>query len=90
MLSTIIGVTILLGGLIFFHELGHYTIAKLFSVRVEVFSLGFGKKILRKTFGETEYCLSIFPLGGYVKLMGDDPYKEVPADQAHRAKLLLP
>jgi len=71
--------------LIFFHELGHYTVAKLFGVRVEVFSLGFGKKIFRRTVGETEYCLSLIPLGGYVKLMGDDPYKAVPAAEADRA-----
>lgn len=76
---------VLLGGLIFFHEFGHYIIAKSFGVRVEVFSLGFGKKLFRKTWGDTEYCLSVFPLGGYVKLMGDDPYKEVPAAEAHRA-----
>lgn len=75
----------LLGGLIFFHELGHYLIAKLFGVKVEVFSLGFGKKILRRKMGETEYCFSLIPLGGYVKLMGDDPYKGVPPEEAHRA-----
>lgn len=85
MISSLIGVTVLLGGLVFFHELGHYSIAKLFGVRVEVFSLGFGKKLFSKRIGETEYCLSLFPLGGYVKLMGDDPYKAVPASEAHRA-----
>lgn len=85
MLTSIVGVIILLGGLIFFHEFGHYSIAKLFGVKVEVFSLGFGKKIFRRVVGETEYALSLFPLGGYVKLMGDDPYKGVPAAEAHRA-----
>lgn len=85
MLTSLIGVIILLGGLIFFHELGHYSIAKLFGVKVEVFSLGFGKKIFRRKWGETEYALSLFPLGGYVKLMGDDPYKGVPAHEAERA-----
>jgi regulator of sigma E protease len=84
-LTSFVGVVILLGGLIFFHELGHYTIAKLFGVKVEVFSLGFGKKLLVRKMGETEYCLSLFPLGGYVKLMGDDPYKGVPAAEADRA-----
>jgi regulator of sigma E protease len=59
--------------------------AKLFGVKVEVFSLGFGKKLFRRQIGETEYCLSLFPLGGYVKLMGDDPYKGVPASEAERA-----
>ncbi len=83
--TSVVGVVVLLGGLIFFHEFGHYIIAKLFGVRVEVFSLGFGKKIFRRQIGETEYCISLFPLGGYVKLMGDDPYKSVPAAEAHRA-----
>jgi len=84
-LTSVIGVVVLLGGLIFFHELGHYLVAKFFRVKVETFSLGFGKKIFKKQWGETEYCLSLVPLGGYVKLMGDDPYKEIPADQAERA-----
>ena len=85
MLTSVIGVIVLLGGLIFFHELGHYSVAKFFGVKVEVFSLGFGKRIFRRQWGETEYCLSLFPLGGYVKLMGDDPYKGVPAAEAERA-----
>lgn len=85
LLTSVIGVVVLLGGLIFFHEFGHYIVAKLFGVRVEVFSLGFGKKILKRRIGETEYCVSVFPLGGYVKLMGDDPYRGIPADEAHRA-----
>lgn len=85
MLTSVVGMIILLGGLIFFHELGHYSVAKFFGVKVEVFSLGFGKKIFRRVWGETEYCLSLFPLGGYVKLMGDDPYKGVPAAEAERA-----
>jgi regulator of sigma E protease len=84
-LTSLVGVIILLGGLIFFHELGHYTVAKLFGVKVEVFSLGFGKKLFKKQIGETEYTISLFPLGGYVKLMGDDPYKGVPAGEAERA-----
>jgi regulator of sigma E protease len=54
-------------------------------VKVEVFSLGFGKKLLQKQIGETQYALSLIPLGGYVKLMGDDPYKSVPAEEAARA-----
>jgi regulator of sigma E protease len=84
-LTSVVGVVILLGGLIFFHELGHYLIAKFFGVKVEVFSLGFGKKLFKRQWGETEYCLSLIPLGGYVKLMGDDPYRGVPASEAARA-----
>ncbi|MBT3584335.1 MAG: RIP metalloprotease RseP [Halobacteriovoraceae bacterium] len=62
-----------LGPLVFFHELGHYLFARLFGVRVEVFSLGFGPKIFRFKKGDTEYAVSLIPLGGYVKMFGDDP-----------------
>lgn len=61
--------------LIFFHELGHFLFAKLFKVKVEVFSLGFGPKIFKKVIGETQYAFSLIPLGGYVKMYGDDPFK---------------
>ncbi len=81
----LIGIIILLGALIFFHELGHFLVAKYFKVRVEVFSLGFGKKILKKRIGETEYCLSLIPLGGYVKLYGEDPTKVVTGRDANRS-----
>lgn len=64
---------ILLGLLIFVHEMGHFLVAKFFGVRVETFSLGFGKKILSFKRGDTTYALSIIPLGGYVKMYGDDP-----------------
>jgi regulator of sigma E protease len=84
-LTSIIGVVILLGGLIFFHELGHFSVARFFGVTVEVFSLGFGKKLFRKKWGETEYCVSLIPLGGYVKLLGDDPFKPVDSSIAHKA-----
>jgi len=62
---------IVLGFLIFVHELGHFLMAKLTDVKVITFSLGFGKKLWKRTWGETEYALSVFPLGGYVKLLGD-------------------
>ena len=69
-----IGIFILfLGPLIFFHELGHYIFARIFGVRVEVFSLGFGPKILKYKKGATVYAISLIPLGGYVKMFGDDP-----------------
>lgn len=68
---------ILLGLLIFVHELGHFLVAKYFKVRVEVFSLGFGKKLLSFRRGETEYCVSAIPLGGYVKMFGEDPTASV-------------
>ena len=63
---------ILLGFLIFVHELGHFLVAKWCGVRVEVFSLGFGKKILQYKRGDTNYCISLIPLGGYVKMFGDE------------------
>lgn len=71
-ISAIIPFVILLGLLIFVHEAGHFLVAKFFGVRVEVFSLGFGKKILKYKKGDTTYCLSLIPLGGYVKMFGDE------------------
>ena len=68
---------ILLGVLVFIHELGHFMVARFCGVRVEVFSLGFGKKILKWKKGDTVYCISLFPLGGYVKMFGHDYTKEV-------------
>lgn len=63
--------------LIFFHELGHFFFARLFGVRVEVFSIGFGPKIFKYVRNGTQYAISIIPLGGYVKMFGDDPFSEV-------------
>jgi regulator of sigma E protease len=59
--------------LILFHELGHFLVAKYLGIGVERFSIGFGPKIAGFRRGETEYMLSLIPLGGYVKLLGDDP-----------------
>ena len=72
-----------LGPLVFFHELGHFLFARLFGVRVEVFSIGFGPKILKFKKGDTEYAISLIPLGGYVKMYGDDPLNKdaIPEDQ---------
>jgi regulator of sigma E protease len=71
---------LLLGLLIFVHELGHYLVAVWCGVRVETFSLGFGKKIFSFKRGPTTYALSLIPLGGYVKMFGDDPSAEVPSE----------
>lgn len=71
LLETTIAAIIALGVLIFVHELGHFLVAKLMGVGVHTFSLGFGKKLLGRRFGETQYQLSAFPLGGYVKLVGE-------------------
>jgi regulator of sigma E protease len=62
-----------LGVLIFVHELGHFLAARRLGVRVITFSLGFGPKILKFTRGDTEYCVSAIPLGGYVKMAGESP-----------------
>ncbi len=66
-----------LGILIFIHELGHFLVAKLGGVKVLKFSLGFGPKLISKKIGETEYMISALPLGGYVKLLGDDPGEKI-------------
>ncbi|MCX2716769.1 RIP metalloprotease RseP [Helicobacter sp. MIT 21-1697] len=62
----------ILSFLVFFHELGHCIVARICGVRVEVFSVGFGKKIASMQIGQTQYALSLIPLGGYVKLKGQD------------------
>ena len=81
MSTNIIAFVIVLGVLIFFHELGHFLIARLFGVGVEKFSLGFGPKLFGKTIGGTDYRISAIPLGGYVKMVGEEPGSEIdPAD----------
>src|SRR5690606_37906099 len=60
---------VLVSSLIFVHEMGHFLFAKAFGVKVLTFSLGFGPKIIRISGRETEYCISLLPLGGYVKML---------------------
>ena len=72
-MNTLFSFILVLGLLIFVHELGHFLFAKLFGVRVLKFSLGFGPKVVGKTIGETEYVVSAFPLGGFVKMFGENP-----------------
>jgi len=76
----ILSFVIVLGVLIFFHEFGHFLIARLFGVGVEKFSLGFGPRIIGKTIGLTEYRISAIPLGGYVKMVGEEPDVELPSE----------
>lgn len=78
MLTTIIAVVVVLGGLIFFHELGHFAVARGLGMGVSTFSLGFGPKILKYRKGKTEYALSLVPLGGYVALVGESDPKDIP------------
>src|SRR5208283_5131949 len=66
-------VVVVLGIMIFIHEMGHFMAAKAFGVRVLVFSLGFGKMLLHVKRGDTDYRISVLPFGGYVKMAGDDP-----------------
>jgi len=80
-----VSAVVVLGLLIFVHELGHFIFAKLFGVGVEKFSLGFGPKIIGKTMGDTEYLLSAFPLGGYVKMVGESPDAEVADEDYDRS-----
>lgn len=74
-----------LGLLIVFHEFGHFIVAKMCGVGVLTFSVGFGPKIWVKKKGETEYALSAFPLGGYVKMVGEDPDADVPQADAEKS-----
>ncbi len=73
--ANVVPFVILLGILIFVHELGHFLVARFCGVRVEIFSLGFGKKIFSYKRGDTTYCISLIPLGGYVKMFGEQPLK---------------
>lgn len=63
---------LVLSVLIFFHELGHFVAARFFGVQVDVFSIGFGKKLYSRTIGKTQWSISAIPLGGYVKMKGQD------------------
>ncbi len=84
---SIISVVVLLGVLIFVHELGHFLMAKRAGVGVLKFSLGFGPRIIGKKIGETEYILSLIPLGGYVKLLGESPGEELSAEEEKKSFL---
>ncbi len=79
--TSILSFIIVLGVLIFFHEFGHFIVARLFGVGVEKFSLGFGPRLIGKKVGITDYRISAIPLGGYVKMVGEEPDADVdPAD----------
>ena len=72
-MNTILAFLFVLGVLVFVHELGHFLAARRLGVRVLTFSLGFGPKLLKIRRGDTEYCVSAIPLGGYVKMAGENP-----------------
>lgn len=75
-LTSVVAVVIVLGIMILVHELGHFIAALLFGVRVEIFSIGFGPRVWGRRRGPTDYRLSALPLGGYVKMAGDNPAEE--------------
>ena len=72
-MTTLLAFLFVLGVLVFIHELGHFLLARWNGVRVITFSLGFGPKLLKVQRGDTEYCISAIPLGGYVKMAGENP-----------------
>lgn len=80
LITTIIATVIVLGVLIFVHELGHFLMAKKSKVGVITFSLGFGPKLIGKKYGETQYQISAIPLGGYVKMVGEEPGEKLPPE----------
>ncbi len=84
-MNSLLAFIIVIGVLVFFHELGHFLVAKLCGVGVDTFSLGFGPKILRKKGRETEYCISAIPLGGYVKMVGEEKGTTLPPEDISRS-----
>jgi regulator of sigma E protease len=87
---TLIYTIVLIGVLVFVHEFGHFIFAKLLGVKILKFSLGFGPKIIGKTFGETQYLVSAVPLGGYVKMLGEEPGEELEESEKKRAYSFQP
>src|SRR5271167_4856892 len=81
-ITAVTAVAVVLGFMILIHEGGHYAAAKLLGVRVEVFSIGFGKRLFGVHRGETDYRISAIPLGGYVKMSGENPMDERSNDPA--------
>ncbi len=82
---SVLGFLVALMPLVVFHEFGHFIFARIFGVKAETFSVGFGKKLWRKQIGETEWCLSAIPLGGYVKLLGEDGERQLTAEEQERS-----
>ena len=80
LLVTLLSFAVAIGVLVFVHELGHFAVAKQLGVLVERFSIGFGPVILARKRGETEYAVSAIPLGGYVKMLGDEEGEEALAN----------
>src|SRR5271165_5783758 len=64
---------VLVGVMVVVHEFGHFALAKIFGVRVEAFSIGFGPRLFGVKYGDTDYKVCLLPLGGYVKMTGENP-----------------
>src|ERR1700689_5773450 len=79
-LHTVFVMGIVLGFMILIHEFGHFAAAKYFGVRVEQFAIGFGKRLLGFRHGETDYRIAAIPLGGYVKMSGENPMDDRTGD----------
>jgi regulator of sigma E protease len=85
LLITVVATALVLGILIFIHELGHFLVAKSSGVTVLRFSLGFGPRLFGTKRGDTDYCVSAIPLGGYVKMLGEEPGEELTEEQMARS-----
>jgi len=81
-LISVVSVVVVLGFMILIHEFGHYAVAKWLGVRVEVFSIGFGKRLIGFRKGDTDYRIAAIPLGGYVKMSGENPMDQSSDDPA--------
>src|SRR5208337_1148635 len=75
----IVAFIVLVGLMVVVHEFGHFAVAKLCGVRVEAFSVGFGPRLLGFKYGDTDYKISLLPLGGYVKMTGEAPEQNLEA-----------
>jgi len=82
---SVLGFLAVLAPLVVVHELGHYFFAILFGVKAEAFSIGFGPVVWHRRIGETDWRISLIPLGGYVKLLGSEPERELSAEEKKRA-----
>src|SRR5256885_3827540 len=78
----LLGFIFILGSAVVLHEFGHFIVAKLFKIRVETFSFGFGPRLFGKKWGHTDYRVSAVPLGGYVKLGGDESNAPIEGESA--------
>ena len=89
-MEAVLSFILVIGVLIVVHEMGHFLVARKFGVKIEKFSIGFGPKIFSRTVGETEYRLAWIPLGGYVKMLGENDPEQVSPEERDRSFSALP